>query len=149
MRVRRLFVAAALTLSAVTLVGCEQPQPGVTAFSGTQSVRSSPLCWSGSSAGLASGQCAQDIVSGEQIGNAPQLQVRAGNVVGISVDESIAEKGWVPAIGGQRLVNTPIQETYFRFTFPAATLPDEGLGLQVLAGSNAQLNGVWAIRLVN
>ena len=149
MRVSRLLVAAALTVSVGTLAGCEQPDPAVSAFSGTQSVRASALCWSGSSGGLASGQCAQDIISGDQIGNAPSLSVRAGNVVGISVDTAVAEKGWVPAIGGQRLVDAPIKETYFRFTFPSATLPDTGVGLQVLAGSGSQLNGVWAIRLVN
>ncbi len=149
MRRRPILLIGCAALAGTVLTGCEKPDPGITAFSGTQSVRSAALCWTESDSGLQSGQCAQDIVSGDQLGAAPELRVQPGNVLGISVDTSIAERGWVPAVGGQRLVNEPITETYFRFTFPSAQLPPEGLGLQVLAGTGNRLQGVWAIRLVS
>ncbi len=146
---RRWTLAAVVAIGCGVLAGCEQPPPGVTAFSGTSSVRVPALCWAFDSPTLESGECAQSIVAGSQLAEAPQLQVRPGNVVGISVDKAIAEEGWVPAIGGTNLVNSPITDTYFRFTFPSAQLPSQGVGLQVLAGSDAQLRGVWAIRLVD
>ena len=149
MRTSRWALAGALAVTGTVLAGCEQPPPSVTVFSGSTSVRTAALCWAFDAPALRPGDCAQDIVAGSQVGDAPQLRVSPGNVVGISVDEAVAQEGWVPAIGGQRLVNTPITDTYYRFTFPQAELPAQGLGLQVLAGSGNQLRGVWAVRLTN
>lgn len=149
MRTSRVVLAGALALSGGVLAGCEQPPPSITAFSGTNSERAAALCWAFDGDSLDSSDCAQEIIAGSELGDAPRLPVQAGNTVGISVDHAIADEGWVPAIAGQRLVNSPITETYFRFTFPPGQLPADGVGLQVLAGSNAQLRGVWAIRLVD
>jgi len=149
MRTSHVLLAGTVALAGGILAGCDQPPPSITAFSGSDSVRSPALCWAFDTGALTSGQCAREIISGEQIGDAPQLPVGAGNVVGISVDTAIAEAGWIPAIAGQRLVETPITDTYFRFTFPSAQLPEQGVGLQVLAGSSQELKGVWAVRLVN
>lgn len=148
MRTSRVLLAGVVAVAGGALAGCEQPTPGITVFSGTDSVRTSALCWSFSEAALGASECARDIISGADIGSAPQLGVSAGNVVGISVDPVIAERGWVPAIAGQQLLTTPITETYFRFTFPSGQLPANGVGLQVIAGESGDLQGIWAVRLV-
>ena len=145
----RLLMAAVMALAGVGLTSCEQPAPGITAFSGTNSVRTEALCWAFDAESLAPEACARDIIVGSELGGAPELPVAPGTVVGISVDTAVAEDGWVPSLGGQRLVNTPLTETYYRFTFPQAELPEDGLGLQVLSGPQTQLRGVWAVRLVN
>lgn len=145
----RWVMTSVMALSGLVLAGCEQPAPGITAFSGTNSVRTEALCWAFDEDSLAPGDCARDIIVGSELGGAPQLPVAPGTVIGISVDSKVAEDGWVPSVGGQRLVNTPLTETYYRFTFPQTELPEDGLGLQVLAGPQTQLRGVWAVRLVN
>lgn len=149
MHTGRVVLAGVIALTGGLLAGCEKPTPGVSVFSGTQSVRTSALCWSFDDGPLTAGQCARDIISGENLGQAPELSVTAGNVVGISVDPAVAEAGWVPAVAGQRLLNEPINETYYRFTFPSGQLPPSGLGLQIIAGQDGDLHGVWAVRLVN
>lgn len=149
MRSGRWALAGVVVLTGSMLTACEQPAPGITAFSGTNSVRTEALCWAFDADSLAPDACARDIIAGNELGGAPELPVNPGTVVGISVDTAVAEDGWVPALGGQRLVNSPITETYYRFTFPQAELPANGLGLQILSGPQTQLRGVWAVRLVN
>lgn len=146
---QRLAMASVMAVSGLLLAGCEQPAPGITAFSGTDTVRTEALCWAFDADSLAPEDCARDIIVGTELGGAPELPVSPGNVIGISVDKKVAEDGWVPSIGGQRLVSTPLTETYYRFTFPQTELPPDGLGLQVLSGPQTQLRGVWAVRLVN
>jgi hypothetical protein len=155
MRSGRWALVGVVVLTGSVLTACEQPAPGITAFSGTNSVRAEALCWAFDADSLAPDACARDIIAGNELGGAPELPVNLnpGTVVGISVDKAVAEDGWVPALGGQRLVNSPITETYYRFTFPPtfpqAELPANGLGLQILSGPQTQLRGVWAVRLVN
>lgn len=148
MRTSRVIAAAAVVLASGALAGCEKPAPGVTVFSGTNSVRTSALCWSFSGEPLAAEECTAQITAGVTPESAPDLRVRGGNTVGISVDPVIAEAGWVPTIGGQRLIEGTLTETYFRFTFPATEVPDEGYGLEIVAGQGEDLKGVWAVRLV-
>lgn len=149
MRTGRVVLAGVIAVTGGLLAGCEKPAPGISVFSGSDSVRASALCWSFDGQPLTADQCARDIISGTDLGDAPQLSVTAGNVVGISVDKAVAEEGWVPAISGQRLLNEPTKETYFRFTFPSGQLPANGLGLQVIAGQDGDLHGVWTVRLVS
>lgn len=149
MQFSRALLAGALVVAGAALTGCEKPAPAISVFSGTSSVRAPALCWSFSGAALDNQQCSRDILSGAELGRAPQLPVRAGNVVGISVDSAVAKKGWIPSIAGQPLANQPITDTYYRFTFPSAQLPENGVGLQVTAGRDGELLGVWAVRLVD
>jgi len=141
-------MAAALVLGVGLLGGCEKPPPSVTAFSGTGSVRVPALCWSFDGEPLTSEQCAEGILSGQQLDEAPELAVTPGNVIGISVDPAVAEEGWYLTAGGQQLAASPITETYFRFTFPQVQVPAEGVPVQVLVGEGTELRGLWAIRLV-
>lgn len=149
MRTSRVMLAGAVALAGGALAGCEKPAPAITVFSGTNSVYTKALCWAGEDPGLEPDECAQNIIAGAELGGAPELATVQGATVGISVDPIIAESGWTPAIGGQRLVSEPLTETYYRFVLPSPSeLPPDGYGLQILAGGNTNLRGVWAVRLV-
>ena len=82
---------------------------------------------------------------------APEVAVLADGTVGISVDPVVADSGWYPAIGTQKLVGEPVRETYYRFTFPAGqTFPAGGFPLEVVAvGTGDVPRGVWLFRLTN
>ncbi len=149
MRTSRWLLATTVVLTGGLLTACEQPPPGITAFSGAASVRTEALCWAYGEGSLDDEGCAREILAGDELGEAPELRIRPGNVVGISVDTAVADDGWLLSLGGQQLVPEPITETYYRFTFPQAQLPEQGLGLQIRSGSQSQLTGIWAVRLVN
>lgn len=146
---RAMGVAVTTAAAAMTLAGCEKPPPAVSVFSGTTTVHEQALCWAFDSDALAPGQCAQEILDGSASGGVADVPVTAGNTVGISVDPSVAEVGWVPVIGGQQVVQQPITETYFRFTVPLLPQgwPAEGLPLQIVAGQTAKARGVWVFKL--
>lgn len=149
---RAAVLAAVLGTGAALLTACEAPKPGVTFWSGTSSVSNEALCWAFDSNALEPGECAEEIVSGagtgDSAGNVGSLRVVSGNVLGISVDPEVADTGWTVRIGGQALVNTPITETYWRFTFPQVEqVPEEGFVMQVVAGQGTDVRGIWATRL--
>ena len=71
-----------------------------------------------------------------------------GSVIGISVDPVVADSGWSPVIGQQRLVSTPLETTYYRFTYPdLQEIPPDGVLLQVVAGRGDAAKGIWVFRL--
>jgi hypothetical protein len=148
---RRSLAIAALALTPMLLSGCEKPDPGVTAWSGTTSVRAEAVCWQpDSSAALGSGDCAQDVLDAASAGEGLQtLDVRPGDVVGISVDPVVAESGWSVQAGTQTLVSN-LKETYYRFTFPefGIDLSGPGLIMQVVAnGRPTGTRGHWFFHL--
>ncbi len=147
-RARHLAAAAAVAVVAFGLSGCEKPGPLVSVWSGTSSVHQEALCWEFNGDNLAPGACAADILSGTA-GTAPTLRVTAGSTVGISVDTTVADVGWTPVIGGQKLTTTPINETYYRFTFPQVEVPAEGYRLQIVAGRDTKTRGIWSFKLVS
>ena len=59
----RWVMASVMALSGLVLAGCEQPAPGITAFSGTNSVRTEALCWAFDADSLAPGDCARGHVT--------------------------------------------------------------------------------------
>jgi hypothetical protein len=132
--------------AAVALAGCEKPPPAVSVFSGTTTLNEQALCWAFDSDSLAPGQCAQDILQGDQSGGGAVVPIQAGNTVGISVDPVVAQTGWTPTIGGQRIVDAPLTETYFRFTVPLG-VPANGVPLQIVAGQDSSIRGVWIFKL--
>ena len=76
------------------------------------------------------------------------IPVIPGQVIGISVDPAVADAGWFPVIGSQRLTQRPITSTYYRFTYPdLQEVPVDGVSLQVVAGSEGTL-GLWVFQLV-
>ena len=61
----------------------------------------------------------------------------------------MADAGWFPVIGDQRLTQSPITSTYYRFTFPdLQEVPAEGLTLQIVAGQDDKTRGIWVYQLV-
>ncbi|MFM7211720.1 MAG: hypothetical protein ACKOYQ_06910 [Actinomycetota bacterium] len=154
MPVRRLAAPAVITLLAVAssllLAACEKPAPGVSVVSGTTSAYREALCWSFDGEPLGPDTCAQDVVTqaleGEQVATLPVL---SGDVVGISVDPKVADLGWYPVVGSQRLTQEPVFTTYYRFTYPdLQPVPPKGVALQVVAGQGTETLGLWVFRIV-
>jgi len=76
------------------------------------------------------------------------IPVVPGETIGISVDPKVADAGWSPVIGQQRLVSTPLETTYYRFTYPdLQEIPAEGVLLQIVAGRGDSAKGIWVFRL--
>ena len=142
---------ALLALSPFGLTGCEQPDPGVTAWSGTSSEHVEALCWQPAEhGGLTPGECAVDLLASAGSGaGIAALEVSPGGTVGISVDRVVAESGWSVQIAGQD-VATGLEDTYYRFTFPEQVATDgPGYTLQVIADATPNgTRGYWFIQLV-
>jgi hypothetical protein len=148
-RARRVAALGLAGVAVLALSGCEKPAPGVSVFSGTTTVHREALCWEFEGDQLAPGACAQDIVeralSGAEVGTIP---VVPGSTVGISVDPVVADSGWFPVIGDQRLTEQPLTTTYYRFQFPSLNqVPADGLSMQVVAGRDTKTRGIWVFKL--
>lgn len=145
-RVAGVVVAAS---AALLLSGCEKPAPGVSVFSGTTTEWRQAVCWAFESEALEPGDCAQDLLTEASSGDVvARIPVVPGDTIGISVDPTVAEAGWTPVIGQQRLTSTPLDTTYYRFTYPdLQEVPAEGVLLQVVAGRGESTKGIWVFRL--
>jgi hypothetical protein len=148
-RTRIVVGAVALAAASVALTGCEKPNPIATVYSGTSSEWREAACWSTSGA-IDPNECAQQVIAEAPSGpKLAQVPVVPGQVVGISVDPVVADKGWTPRVAGQPLTPTPLTGTYFRFTFPEfQEVPAEGLNMEIVAGSSDQTSGLWIFQLV-
>lgn len=149
---RRSLVILTAAITPLALAGCEKPNPGVTAWSGTTSEHVEAVCWqSDPAASLSSTDCAQDVLERASAGeDVTRLPVAPGDVVGISVDPAVAETGWSVSVGGTTLA-TALTDTYYRFTFPdSGATQENGYTLQVVAqnagGSGSR--GFWFFQLV-
>jgi hypothetical protein len=107
------------------------------------------LCWSFDGEPLSAETCAQDVVTEALDGaDVARIPVIPGQVIGISVDPVVADAGWFPVIGSQRLTQQPITSTYYRFTYPdLQEVPADGVSLQVVAGADGTL-GLWVFQLI-
>lgn len=150
---KRLAIGAVALGSVAALTACEKPAPLVTVFSGTNSEWSRALCWSHDpNESIQAAGCAENIVAAAADGGEiASIDVLPGSVVGISVDPVVTDGGWYPTVGSQRLTETPITSTYFRFTFPDfQAVPEEGLEMRIQAigpdGAD-DVRGVWVFRL--
>jgi hypothetical protein len=149
-KTRRIALAAATVAAAsLVLTGCEKPAPGVSVFAGTTTKYQEAVCWAFDAESLAPGDCAQDVITeastGEALANIP---VVPGETIGISVDPKVADAGWSPVIGQQRLTSTPLDTTYYRFTYPdLQEIPADGVLLQIVAGRGDSAKGIWVFRL--
>lgn len=150
MRLRRSTLAVSLAIvGAFALGACEKPGPGVTVVSGPTSAWRTALCWSFDGEPLSAETCAQDVVTEALDGaDVASIPVIPGQVIGISVDPVVADAGWYPVIGSQRLTQRPITSTYYRFTYPdLQEVPVDGVSLQVVAGGEGTL-GLWVFQLI-
>jgi hypothetical protein len=149
-RFGRPVLAGSLALVGVlALTACEKPPPGVSVFSGMTSAYRAALCWSFDGEPLSAETCAQDVVTEALDGaDVARIPVISGQVIGISVDPAVADAGWYPVIGSQRLTQQPITSTYYRFTYPdLQEVPADGVPLQVVAGAEGTL-GLWVFQLI-
>lgn len=140
-RVAQLLALAGL--AAAALAGCEKPFPGATVWSGTQSDFREAQCWSfDATEPLDAPGCL------EQRDNVGSVSVIPGSTVGISVDPKVAENGWFPTIGDQRLTTNPLTTTYFRFSLSEQNL-EKPLELRVLAlgEDRSKVRGLWLYEL--
>lgn len=150
MRLRRSVLAGSLALVSVfALSACEKPAPGVSVVSGMTSAYRAALCWSFDGEPLSAETCAQDVVTKALDGaDVARIPVIPGQVIGISVDPVVADAGWYPVIGSQRLTQQPITSTYYRFTYPdLQEVPANGAPLQIVAGGEGTL-GLWVFQLI-
>lgn len=150
MKLRRPALAATVAvLSVLGLAACEKPAPGVSVVSGMTSAYRAALCWSFDGEPLSAETCAQDVVTEALDGaDVARVPVIPGQVIGISVDPVVADAGWFPVIGSQRLTQQPITSTYYRFTYPdLQEVPADGVSLQVVAGADGTL-GLWVFQLI-
>jgi hypothetical protein len=149
MNLRRLALVSAIAVAGLALAACEKPPPGASVFSGTTTEHRGALCWSFNEASLTPEQCAQDVIQGALNGDGvASIPTAANQTVGISVDPSVADVGWYPILGDQRLTQEPVRSTYFRFVFPAVQVPSQGVPLQIVAGDGQNTRGIWIFRLV-
>jgi hypothetical protein len=149
-KLRRPALAATVAvLSVLGLAACEKPAPGVSVVSGMTSAYRAALCWSFDGEPLSAETCAQDVVTEALDGaDVARVLVIPGQVIGISVDPVVADAGWFPVIGSQRLTQQPITSTYYRFTYPdLQEVPADGVSLQVVAGADGTL-GLWVFQLI-
>jgi hypothetical protein len=149
-KLRRPALAATVAvLSVLGLAACEKPAPGVSVVSGMTSAYRAALCWSFDGEPLSAETCAQDVVTEALDGaDVARVPVIPGQVIGISVDPVVADAGWFPVIGSQRLTQQPITSTYYRFTYPdLQEVPADGVSLQVVAGADGTL-GLWVFQLI-
>jgi len=149
-RLRRSVLAGSLALVSVfALSACEKPAPGVSVVSGMTSAYRAALCWSFDGEPLSAETCAQDVVTKALDGaDVARIPVIPGQVIGISVDPVVADAGWYPVIGSQRLTQQPITSTYYRFTYPdLQEVPANGAPLQIVAGGEGTL-GLWVFQLI-
>lgn len=139
---------AALGMAMLALAACEKPAPGISVVSGSTTVRAEAVCWSFTGEPLDAAKCAEDALPALSGDGVPRVPVLAGQFVGISVDPSVADAGWTVSVSGDRLTPQALTTTYYRFPFPLATIPGEGLSMEISAGNGEDLVGVWVFRLV-
>jgi len=139
-----------LALASLALVGCDKPAPGISVTSGTTTEYRQALCWSFDGSALSAENCAQDLVTtAVDGGQAARIPVIPGATIGISVDPVVADAGWYPVIGTQKLTEQPLTTTYYRFTYPdLQEVPADGIALQVVAANGADTIGLWVFSLV-
>lgn len=147
MRRNTRIVIGLAAVAGLSLTGCQKPPPSITVWTGAESLNQPALCWAFESDILQPGECAEEILQGQNAEALTIIKPVAGNTVGISVDPEVAESGWTPVLGGQRVTQTPLTSTYFRFTFPLG-VPQTGVPLQVVAGKDAKTKGIWSVRLI-
>ena len=143
-------ILAGTAVAALALSGCTKPAPGAGVFTGTTSEYRAAACWSFDGTGIDATSCAQEVLASAADGaRMASLPLVPGTVVGISVDPAVADAGWTPRIAGQPLVSTPLTTTYWRFTFPEfQPIGEDGLTLELVAGSDGITKGVWLFQLV-
>ncbi len=154
---RPLLTALVAGLGLLALTACEEPAPGATVFSGSNSAHREAICWSFDASQAADkDDCSLDLDAQEAGDTAKALldeiaiiATTPGETVGISVDPDVAANGWLVSINGRSLNREPVTEKYFRFTMPPQPLRqgDAQLVIQALTEDGSQVRGSWMFGL--
>ena len=147
---RRLLVIAATAGIALTLAGCTKPNPGASVSTGVGNApHAEAVCWAAEADAVDATTCATDVLSAAiQGASLPKAQLVAGNTIGISVDPTVADAGWIPEINGQALTQAPLHTVYYRFQYPSLqAVPEQGLVLDIRAMAGQQTRGFWVFQL--
>ncbi len=145
-RARLPLILAGVAVATLGLTACEKPNPGASVFSGTTSQFQRAACWSSDSTYLDDSTCASAALE-QAAKNASAVRTLPGQTIGISVDPVVADIGWFPVLGGQRLSDTPVTSTYFRITPTREQLPAGGASIAVVAGDDKGSRGIWIFPL--
>ncbi len=145
-RARLSLVLAGVAVVTLGLTACEKPNPGASIFSGTTSQFQRAACWATDGSYLDDATCAAAALE-QAAKTTAAVSTLPGQTIGISVDPVVADIGWFPVLGGQRLSDTPVTSTYFRFTPTREQLPAGGASLAVVAGDDKGSRGIWIFPL--
>jgi hypothetical protein len=144
MPARPLVVAASGALLLMSLTGCQKPTPGVTLSTGTHSVHveSTTFCRDGQSA--ASRNCV------EHLTRTTIVRVKQGDAVGIDVDRTLAEHGWILVDADANARSDVQDEHHFSYTPDFRAGPVIHLEVRSLdrVADDARTTGVWKFQLV-
>ena len=154
---RPLVTAMAAGLGLLALAACEKPAPGATVFSGSTSAHREAICWSDDATqAVEKADCSLDLEA-QPAGDVAQtlldeiaiIPTAGGDTVGISVDPSVAENGWLVSINGRSLNREALTEKYFRFTMPPSALRrgDAQLVISALTEDGSEVRGTWLFGL--
>lgn len=146
MNARRPSARVAAVGALLALSACEKPAPIVTVVSGGESVYAEASTW-----------CFEDQTGdecAERETEVTSLPVRAGETVGVDVDEELAEGGWylelsAPGGGSEPQRSDPQLGHYFSFTAPSVAA-GSALELDVFAvgeGEGEEPRGEFRFRL--
>jgi hypothetical protein len=151
-------VVLATLLLGGALAGCDKPAPGATVVSGSTSAYREALCWSFDGSPYDDQDCSVDTSTATSKADVLRtlddyvatIPVNAGEPVGISVDNAVADAGWRVTINSRPLHRGLITDTYFRFVVPPQALRnDDSAELQIQAASDepGKARGFWVFRL--
>ncbi len=144
MPARPLASVAAGVVLLLGLTGCEKPTPGVTLSSGTNSVHAESTTY------CRDGQSAEEQNCVEHLDRVTQIRVKQGNRVGVDVDRSVAENGWILVLPAANQRSEVQDEHYFSYTPDFGTSPFIDLEVRSLdrVANDARTTGIWKFRLV-
>lgn len=138
----RPFVTAACL--ALALTGCQKPTPGVTITSGAHSthLESTTFCRDGQTA------VAKNCV--EHLNRIGRVEVTSGEPIGIDVDKSVAEHGWIVVLADAKQRSAVLDTHYFSYTPDFSAGPLVTLEIRSLSrvADDAETTGVWKFQLV-
>lgn len=145
MRARPLVSAAAAAVALTALAGCQKPTPGVTVSSGAQSshIEATVFCRAGQS--VEARNCV------EHLDRVAVVKVKPGEQVGIDVDSTLADHGWLVFDTDQNARSSVQDQHYFAYT-PQFRDNNPIINLEVRSldkvAEDAHVTGVWKIQLV-
>lgn len=143
MPARPVAAVAAAVLALVGLTGCQQPTPGVTLSSGTQSVHMEATTYCRAGQSPAQQNCV------EHLSRMAEIRVKQGNEVAVDVDRTIAQHGWILVLTAGNRRSEVQDQHHFAYTPDFSAGPFIDLEIRSLdhVADDAATTGIWKFRL--